>query len=91
MEGIRLCREIQPDLIFLDLNMPGRSGWQFLHDLAASEKLVGTPVVIVTSQALSPEARALLEQCTRGIVMKNDLSEETIRRVTGELIPRVLQ
>lgn len=91
MEGIRLCREIQPDLVFLDLNMPGRSGWQFLHDLAASEKLVGTPVVIVTSQALSPETRALLEQCTRGIVMKNDLSEETIRRVTGELIPRVLQ
>ena len=91
MEGIRLCREIQPDLIFLDLNMPGRSGWQFLQDLAASEKLVGTPVVIVTSQALSPEARALLEHSTRGIVMKNDLSEETIRRVTGELIPGVLQ
>ncbi|HVG03118.1 MAG TPA: ATP-binding protein, partial [Nitrospira sp.] len=30
MEGIRVCRDIQPDLIFLDLNMPGRSGWQFL-------------------------------------------------------------
>jgi CheY-like chemotaxis protein/anti-sigma regulatory factor (Ser/Thr protein kinase) len=91
MEGIRLCREIQPDLIFLDLNMPGRSGWQFLQDLAASEKLAGTPVVIVTSQALSPEARTLLEQSTRGIVMKNDLSEETVRRVTGDLIPGLLQ
>ena len=87
MEGIRMCRELRPDLIFLDLNMPGRSGWQFLQDLAASEKLAGTPVVIVTSQALSTEARTLLEPCTRGIVMKNELSEETINQVVGELIP----
>jgi CheY-like chemotaxis protein len=91
MEGIRICREIRPDLIFLDLNMPGRSGWQFLQDLAASEKLAGTPVVIVTSQALSPEARALLEQSTRGIVMKSELSEDTVRRVVAEFIPGVLQ
>ncbi|ULA67061.1 MAG: Putative SigmaB asociated two-component system sensor protein [Nitrospira sp.] len=87
MEGIRMCRELRPDLIFLDLNMPGRSGWQFLQDLAVSEKVAGTPVVIVTSQALSTEARTLLEPCTRGIVMKNELSEETINQVVGELIP----
>ncbi len=87
MEGIRMCRELRPDLIFLDLNMPGRSGWQFLQDLAASEKLAGTPVVIVTSQSLSNEARTLLEQSTRGIVMKNELSEEAILHVVGELIP----
>jgi signal transduction histidine kinase/CheY-like chemotaxis protein len=91
MEGIRICREIMPDLIFLDLNMPGRSGWQFLQDVAASEKLAGTPVVIVTSQALSPDARALLEQSTRGIVMKNELSEDIVWRVIGETIPGALQ
>lgn len=91
MEGIRVCRKIRPDLIFLDLNMPGRSGWQFLQDVAASEKLAGTPVVIVTSQALSPEARALLEQCTRGIVMKNELSEDRVTQVVGALIPGLFE
>ncbi|ODT46698.1 MAG: hypothetical protein ABS70_00445 [Nitrospira sp. SCN 59-13] len=87
MEGIRMCRELRPDLIFLDLNMPGRSGWQFLQDLSASERLAGTPVVVVTSQSLSNEARTLLEQSTQGIVMKNDLSEEAVHQVVGELIP----
>jgi CheY-like chemotaxis protein len=91
MVGIRICREIMPDLIFLDLNMPGRSGWQFLQDLAASEKLAGTPVVIVTSQALSPEARALLAQSSQGIVMKDELSEDIVKRVIAELLPRALQ
>ena len=90
MEGIRICREIRPDIIFLDLNMPGRSGWQFLQDLAASEKLTGTPVVIVTAQALSSEAKTLLAESTRGIVMKNELSEDIIRRVMGEVIPDAL-
>ncbi|MCC2643082.1 MAG: histidine kinase [Nitrospira sp.] len=87
MAGIRLCRELQPDLIFLDLTMPGRSGWQFLQDLAAYEKVAGTPVVIVTSQALSAEARAVLERSARAIVMKSDLSEERVRRVITEVIP----
>ena len=91
MEGIRMCREILPDLIFLDLNMPGRSGWQFLQDLAASERLFGTPIVIVTSQALSSEARTLLEQSTKGIVMKNELSEERVKRVIDECIPGAFQ
>ncbi len=90
MEGIRVCRDLRPDLIFLDLNMPGRSGWQFLQDLAASKKLEGTPVVIVTSQALSAEARSVLDQSTRGIVMKNDLSEDSVRRLVEELIPHTL-
>ena len=90
MEGIRICRDLRPDLIFLDLNMPGRSGWQFLQDVAASKKLEGTPVVIVTSQALSAEARSFLEQSTRGIVMKNELSEDSVRRMVEELIPHAL-
>ena len=86
-----MCREVLPDLIFLDLNMPGRSGWQFLQDVAASERLFGTPIVIVTSQALSSEARTLLEQSTKGIVMKSELSEERVKRVIDECIPGAFQ
>ena len=75
------------DLIFLDLNMPGRSGWQFMQDLAASEKLAGTPVVIVTSQDLSADARSVLDQCARAIVMKSELSEDRVRGVIADVIP----
>lgn len=87
MAGIRLSREVRPDLIFLDLCMPGRSGWQFIQDLAESEKIVGTPIIVVTSQALSGEARSLLEQSTRAIILKSELSECTVRRVIGEIFP----
>jgi len=87
MVGIRICREVHPDLIFLDLNMPGRSGWQFIEDLAESEQLAQIPIVVVTSQALSSAARSLLEQSSRAIILKSELSEAAVRRVIKEVIP----
>ncbi|HAD96229.1 MAG TPA: hypothetical protein DCG19_02425 [Cryomorphaceae bacterium] len=38
---------IKPDLIFLDLNMPVMSGWDFLRQMATEQKL--NKVAIVTS------------------------------------------
>ena len=90
MAGIRICREVQPDLIFLDLNMPGRSGWQFIQDMAESEQIAEIPIIVVTSQALSSAARSLLEQSSRAIILKSELSEAGVRRVMKEVIPKLL-
>lgn len=40
-----------PDLIFLDLNLPGKSGRELLADLKADEELRLIPVVILTSSS----------------------------------------
>ena len=40
-----------PDLILLDLNMPGRDGFEVLRDLKAGEELRKIPVVILSSSA----------------------------------------
>ena len=39
----------QPDLILLDLNMPGMGGKEFLRRIKADEKLKQIPVVILTT------------------------------------------
>ena len=67
--------------------MPGRSGWQFMQDLAESKKIKGTPIIVVTSQALSEETRSVLEQSSRAIILKSELSESTIRRVIEVVLP----
>jgi signal transduction histidine kinase len=53
IEGAERARFEHPDLIFLDLVMPGRSGFEVLDDLKSDEATRDIPVVIHTSKTLS--------------------------------------
>ncbi len=50
--GIDLVREHRPDLILLDINLPGMDGYQVLEVLQAEAELERTPVVAVTANAM---------------------------------------
>ena len=52
-EGAEKARFEKPDLIFLDLVMPKRSGFEVLDDLKSDECTRQIPVVIHTSKSLS--------------------------------------
>ncbi len=47
-QGLRLAREHRPDLITLDLLMPGFDGWEVLRRLRRDEVLRDLPVIIVS-------------------------------------------
>jgi signal transduction histidine kinase len=53
IEGAEKARFEKPDLIFLDLVMPHRSGFEVLDELKADEAARNIPVVIHTSKNLS--------------------------------------
>jgi len=46
--GLDLARELRPDVITLDVMMPGRDGWSVLSALKADSELDEIPVVMVT-------------------------------------------
>ena len=47
-EGLRLARELRPDLITLDILMPGMDGWAVLAGLKADPALATIPVILQT-------------------------------------------
>lgn len=47
--ALRLARERPPDLMFLDLNIPGASGADVLRELKAEPGTAGVRVIIVTA------------------------------------------
>ncbi len=49
----------KPDLITLDLLLPGTSGWDMLTAFKAHPRLGSTPVIIISIVADEPKARAL--------------------------------
>ena len=47
--GYRLAGERLPDLILLDLNLPGESGWQVLRRLKSTPQTMAIPVVALSA------------------------------------------
>jgi signal transduction histidine kinase len=54
LAGLQRARELRPDVIVLDLNMPGLDGFGALRELAADPATRDLPVVVCT--ALPPDA-----------------------------------
>jgi CheY-like chemotaxis protein len=49
--GIAKAREFKPDLIVLDVQMPGKGGFQVFNELRADESLKDIPVIMLTGVA----------------------------------------
>jgi signal transduction histidine kinase/DNA-binding response OmpR family regulator len=47
-EGLRLAREQRPDVISLDIMLPGMDGWTVLQSLKSEPELAEIPVIILT-------------------------------------------
>ncbi len=58
-EGLAAAREHRPDLITLDLMMPGMTGWEVLKQLKNDDELRHIPVVVVSIVAGEGRGRLL--------------------------------
>ena len=47
-DGLQKARQLQPFAITLDIMMPGKDGWQVLHDLKADPETRPIPVVMIS-------------------------------------------
>ena len=56
-EGLRLAAQEQPRAVFLDLDMPGLSGFEVLEALRSQDDTRDIPVIIHTSKVLEDDER----------------------------------
>ncbi|OLB97883.1 MAG: histidine kinase [Candidatus Rokubacteria bacterium 13_1_40CM_68_15] len=75
-EGLERAREQRPAAIFLDLVMPGLSGFEVLDALRSDERTRGIPVVILTSKALEPDDHRRLDGKVTAVLSKSSSSRE---------------
>jgi DNA-binding response OmpR family regulator len=50
MEGLTKTVEEHPDLILLDVMMPGKDGYTMLRELKRKEEVKGIPVIVITAK-----------------------------------------
>ncbi len=78
-----LARARRPDIIVLDMMLPGRSGMDVLRELRRDAELADTPVLVLTAQPAARE-EALREGATR--VMDKPFDPDGIHSAVKEVL-----
>jgi signal transduction histidine kinase/CheY-like chemotaxis protein len=86
LQGLARAAEDRPDVILLDLMMPGIGGHEVLARLKADPATAEIPVVIVTSRFVNEEERRQILTRAVSVVYKGDLSRETVTRAVTEAL-----
>jgi two-component system cell cycle response regulator DivK len=64
-DGVKMAKAHQPDLILMDLQLPGIDGYEAARQIKAEPRLSSVPIIAVTSYALSgDEQRAYAAGCS---------------------------
>lgn len=82
-EALETMRSRKPDVVLLDLNLPGISGEEVLERISNDPLTRDTPVVVVTSRPLDESERRALLGRVAGIMDKRDLSRATLNGVVS--------
>ncbi len=80
-KGLKLAELECPDLILLDLMLPGMSGWDVLTALKTNQQLQETPVIIMTALARKSDEDKACSMGAVGYLVKPFGVDELMRQV----------
>jgi two-component system, cell cycle response regulator DivK len=80
-EGIRKARQERPDLILMDLGLPGLDGWGATRIIKANGELKHIPVIAVTSHAMVGDERRAREAGCNDYLSKPIDEEELLEKI----------
>ncbi len=82
VEALPLMHQFKPDVIILDLMLPGKSGFEVLAEIKADDRLKNVPVIVFSNRDGQDDRQKASELGAKGFYVKatTDLSEliETI-------------
>ncbi len=76
--GIQLVRAQKPDLVLLDLMMPGIDGFEVLDMMKADAELQHIPVIVVTAKDLTTQDYKRLAGRIESLLQKGEFMEEEL-------------
>jgi DNA-binding response OmpR family regulator len=60
-EALQACRDSNPQLLLLDITMPGMNGLEVCRAIRADEKLGDLPIILMTARAQASDVAAGME------------------------------
>jgi DNA-binding NarL/FixJ family response regulator len=75
-DGIELCKQLRPDLVMLDINLPGMSGMEAIPPIR--KYAPGTKVLAVSLHTQPVYVKKMMQNGASGYITKNSSREEMI-------------
>jgi DNA-binding response OmpR family regulator len=85
VSGLRIAREQHPDLVVLDINMPGLDGLQVCQQLRADPRNAHVPILILSARASAADRVVGLELGADDYLVKPFVPRELVARVNAIL------
>jgi two-component system, NarL family, nitrate/nitrite response regulator NarL len=83
-EAVRKVRQLKPDMLLLDLSMPGAGGLDALRELS-EEHDIRTCILLLTAEIEQEELVTALQLGARGVVMKDSSATLLLKAIRGVL------
>jgi two-component system invasion response regulator UvrY len=77
--ALSVCRDFQPDVVLLDLSLPGMSAFEITHRLGRISDRIG--IIVLAVHAKSPYPNRLVDAGARGYLTKDCESGELLKAV----------
>jgi DNA-binding NarL/FixJ family response regulator len=79
--ALRVCRDTSPDVVLMDIRMPGRDGLAATRDIVADPRLSGVRVVVLTTFAEDAYIFEALRSGASGFLVKDTEPAELLHAV----------
>ena len=84
-DGIEVCRREKPDLVLMDVVLPGMNGFQATRALSRDADTKEIPVLIVSTKGMDTDKAWGLRQGAKDYIVKPPREDELIARINGLL------
>jgi twitching motility two-component system response regulator PilH len=84
-DGIATCRRDKPDLVLMDVVLPGMNGFQATRALSRDADTSHIPVLIVSTKAMEADRAWGLRQGAKDYIVKPPNAEALVARI-NELV-----
>jgi two-component system cell cycle response regulator DivK len=85
--GLALARDEQPDLILMDIQLPGMDGLEATALLKADDATRAIPVIALTALAMKGDEERIREAGCDGYIAKPMRYQEFLATIAAQLVP----
>ena len=85
-DGIAVCKREKPDLVLMDIILPGMNGFQATRALSRDADTKAIPVLIVSTKGMDTDKAWGLRQGAKDYIVKPPREDELIARINALLV-----